>query len=149
VVGNYKGSVEKIGIKTTRLKSIQGEELIISNRELTKTKIQNFGRIKERRVSFKILVEYETPTEKLKIIPQIIQEIITLIDGVRFDRAFFVSFGDFALIFEIVYFVENSDYVFHLKKQQEIFLKIKEELEKLDINFAYPTQKIYLKSSQT
>jgi len=144
VGGNYKGTVEKIGIKTTRLKSLQGEELVISNKELTSAKIQNFGKIQERRVAIKIGVAYETPLEKLKNIPKIIEEIINSVDNVRFDRAFFVTYGDFALIFEIVYFVESSDYVVHLKAQQDILFKLKEEFEKQGIEFAYPTQTIHL-----
>jgi small-conductance mechanosensitive channel len=149
VVGNYKGSVEKIGIKTTRLKSLQGEELVISNRELTSAKIQNFGKIKERRVALKIGVTYNTPLEKLKAIPKMIEDIIKSVESARFDRAYFVAYGDFALLFEIVYFVESSDYVVHLKAQQEILLKIKEEFEKQGIEFAYPTQTIYLKKPES
>lgn len=146
VVGsNYKGTVEKIGIKTTRLRSLQGEEVVISNKELTSAKIQNFGKVKERRVSIKIGVAYETPLEKLKNVPKIIEGIINSLENVRFDRVFFVAFGDFALIFEMVYFVESSDYVVHLKAQQELFLKLKEEFEKQGIEFAYPTQTVYLK----
>jgi len=148
VVGeNYKGTVEKIGIKTTRLRSLQGEEVVISNRELTSAKIQNFGKVEERRVSIKIGVTYETPLEKLKIIPKLIEEIIKNTENVRFDRAFFVAYGDFALIFEFVYFVQSPDYVIHLKVQQEILLKLKEEFEKQGIEFAYPTQTLYLKKS--
>ncbi len=148
VVGrNYKGTVEKIGIKTTRLRSLQGEELVISNKELTSAKIQNFGKVEERRVSIKIGVTYETPLEKLRIIPKLIEEIIKNTENVRFDRTFFVSYGDFALIFEIVYFVQSSDYLVHLKSQQEILLKLKEEFEKQGIEFAYPTQTLYLKKS--
>ena len=148
VVGeNYKGTVEKIGIKTTRLRSLQGEEVVISNRELTSAKIQNFGKVEERRVSIKIGVTYETPPEKLKIIPKLIEEIIKNTENVRFDRAFFVAYGDFALIFEFVYFVQSPDYVIHLKAQQEILLKLKEEFEKQGIEFAYPTQTLYLKKS--
>ncbi len=144
VLGNYKGTVEKIGIKTTRLRSLQGEELIVSNQELTSAKIQNFGQLKERRVSMKIGITYETPLEKLKIIPEIIKEIVSGIEGIRFDRAFFTAFGDFALIYEVVYFVESSDYLLYLNANQQILFKMKERFEKEKIEFAYPTQKIFM-----
>jgi len=144
VVGDCKGMVERIGIKTTRIRSLQGEELVISNRELTSAKVQNFGKIKERRISMKIGVTYETPGEKLKIIPQIIENIINSVENVRFDRAFFVAFGDFALIYEIVYFVEKPDYLVYLDANQQILLGIKEKFEEEGIEIAYPTQKIYL-----
>lgn len=145
VGGNYKGAVERIGIKTTRLRSLQGEELIISNKELTSAKIQNFGRIEQRRVVLNIGVTYETSPEKLKKVPQIIKEIVTSIENVDFDRAYLVKFGDFAIIFELVYFVKTSDYLVHLKAQQEILLKLKEAFEKENIEFAYPTQTLYLR----
>ena len=145
VGGNYKGSVEKIGIKTTRLRSLQGEELVISNKELTSAKIQNFGKIERRRVVLNVGVTYETPLEKLRKIPQLVKEIVENTDNVDFDRAFLVKFGDFAIIFEIVYFVQSSDYLMHLESQQKILFKIKEVFEKENIEFAYPTQTLYLK----
>lgn len=145
VGGNYKGRVERIGIKTTRLRSLQGEELVISNKDLTSAKIQNFGRVEQRRVVLNIGVTYETSLEKLKKIPQIIKEIVSSIKDVDFDRAFLVKFGDFAIVFEIVYFVKTSDYIVHLNAQQEILLKLKERFEKEGIEFAYPTQTLYLK----
>jgi len=147
-VGTSKGTVERIGIKTTRLRSLQGEELIISNRELTSAKIQNFGKIKERRISMKIGVAYETSASKLRSISEIIKNVVSAVEGVRFDRAFFNTFGDFALIYEVVYFVENSDYLTYLKANQEILLRLKEKFEEEKIEIAYPTQKIYLEQAE-
>ena len=147
VVGQHKGTVEKIGIKTTRLRSIHGEEVVISNRELTNSKIQNFGRVKERRALFKIGVIYETPQEKLKKIPEIIQKIIEEEEMTRFDRVHFVEYGDFSLNFEISFYVKTSDYKTFLDIQQKILFKIREEFQNQGIEFAYPTQTLYLKKA--
>jgi len=147
VVGQHKGTVEKIGVKTTRLRSIHGEEVVISNRELTNSKIQNFGRVKERRALFKIGVIYETPQEKLKRIPEIIQKIIEEEEMTRFDRVHFVEYGDFSLNFEISFYVKTSDYKTFLDIQQKILFKIREEFQNQGIEFAYPTQTLYLKKS--
>jgi len=148
VVGDYKGTVERIGIKTTRIRSLQGEELVVSNRELTSAKIQNFGEMKERRISMKIRVSRETPVKKLRIIPKTIENIINAIEDIRFDRAFFVAIEDSAMVYEIVYFVRSSDYLTFLKVQQKILLSIKEEFEKQKIEIARPIQEIYLKRSE-
>ena len=147
VVGQHKGTVEKIGIKTTRLRSIHGEEVVISNRELTNSKIQNFGRVKERRALFKIGVIYETPQEKLKKIPEIIQKIIEEEEMTRFDRVHFVEYGDFSLNFEISFYVKTSDYKTFLDIQQKILFRIREEFQNQGIEFAYPTQTLYLKKA--
>ncbi|RME61205.1 mechanosensitive ion channel family protein, partial [Candidatus Parcubacteria bacterium] len=108
VVGEHMGVVEKIGIKTTRLRALQGEEIVISNRELTATRIQNFKRMKARRVLFRIGVVYETPSELLEQIPDLVRGIITRQKNVTFDRAHFSSFDDSSLTFEIVYYVNSG-----------------------------------------
>jgi small-conductance mechanosensitive channel len=144
VVGDKMGVVEKIGIKTTRIRSLQGEEVVISNRELTTAQLQNFKKMEERRVVFSIGLTYETPTEKLRWVPGIIKNIIENVDGARFDRSHFQSFGDFALTFETVYYVETGDYNQYMDIQQDINFKIREALEKDNIDMAYPTQTIYL-----
>src|SRR5690606_40625959 len=100
-VNGYLGSVEKIGIKTTRLRSISGEQLILSNNDLLSSRIRNYGRMFERRVVFSVSVTYETPPDKLRKIPVILREAVEQHDKVRFDRAHFQKFGDFALIFEV------------------------------------------------
>ena len=144
VFGDKMGTVQKIGIKTTRVKALQGEEIVIPNKDLTSGIVHNFKKLERRRIVFNIGVVYQTPSEKLKKIPQIIKEIIDNIDGASFDRAHFKSFGDFALIFEIVYYVESSDYTKYMDVQQAINLRLKEEFEKEGIEFAYPTQTIFL-----
>lgn len=144
IVGDKMGIVEHIGIKTTRIRSISGEEIIFSNTSLTNSRIDNYKRMQERRIVFTIGVCYETPLEKLKIIPSLIKNIVESLPDVRFDRAHFKSFGDFNLIFEVVYYVLKPDYTLYMERQQEINYKIKELFEKEGINFAYPTSTVYL-----
>ncbi len=147
VVGNEMGVVEKVGIKTTRLRALQGEELVISNSELTSTRIQNFKKMTERRVVFSVGVLYETPIEKLEKIPSLIRDIITSIDLVRFDRAHLSTFGDSAYLYEIVYYVLTADYTQYMDIHQAISFRIIKAFAQDDIEFAYPTQTVYLARS--
>lgn len=144
VVGAHSGVVERIGIKTTRIRALQGEEIVISNRELTSVRVQNFKRLKERRVVFPFGVIYETSNEKVRKIPKLIEEIVGGVEGARFDRSHFQSFGDSALLFETVYFIESDDYTKYMDIQQAINLAVKESFEKEGIVMAYPTQTLYL-----
>jgi small-conductance mechanosensitive channel len=144
VVGEHSGNVEKIGIKTTRIRSLQGEEIVISNQELTTARIQNFKRLKERRALFNIGVEYGTDPKLLKDIPLVIQNIVKDMPQVRFDRAHFAKFGDSALIYEIVYFIESDEYSVFMDVQQSINLAIHETFLEKGINMAFPTQTIHL-----
>ena len=143
-VGEHKGIVEKIGIKTTRIKSPQGEEIVISNQELTSTRIKNFKKMKERRIVFSFGVLYNTPSEKLKQIPQMLKEIIAAAELARFNRAHFIEVADSALVFEVIYYMQVPDFTKHRDVHQEILLKIKNIFEKQGIEMAYPTQTIYL-----
>jgi len=145
VVGEKSGVVEKIGIKTTRLRALQGEQIVISNKELTVAQVENFKRLEERRVVLNIGVTYETNSEQMKKIPEIVKQVVEDIDKVRFDRTHFKSFGDSALIFEVVYFVDSSEYIDYMDSQQDILLKIKEKFEEEKIEMAFPTQTLYLK----
>ena len=143
-VGEHKGIVEKIGIKTTRIKSPQGEEIVISNQELTSTRVKNFKKMKERRIVFSFGVLYDTPSKKLKQIPQMLKEIIAAAELARFNRAHFIEFADSALVFEVIYYMQVPDFTKHRDVHQEILLKIKNAFEKQGIEMAYPTQTIYL-----
>ncbi|RLF38896.1 MAG: mechanosensitive ion channel family protein [Thermoplasmata archaeon] len=150
VIGEYMGTVKRIGIKSTRIQLLQGEELVISNRELTTAKIRNFKRMEKRRVVFTIGVTYDTPLEKLKKIPEIIREIINpekLPDVDRLDRVHFKEFGPYSLNFEIVYYLKTRDYMKYMDTQQAINFAIKEAFEKEGIEMAFPTQTIYLSKS--
>lgn len=143
-VGEYSGTVEYIGAKTTRLRSDNGEQLVFSNSQLTDSCVRNFKRMKARRIVFKIGVAYETKLDKLKQIPRVIKEIIEGIPDVQFDYANFLSYGDFGLVYEICYFVAGNDYNKYLEAQQRINLGIKENFDLSGIAFAYSKQFLYV-----
>lgn len=144
IVGDLMGTIEHIGIKTTRIRSLGGEMLIFSNSDLTDSRVRNYKLMEKRRVVFKLGVVYHVPLKQLKEIPKIIEDIIKSIKDAIFDRAHFFSYGDFSLIFEIVYYVVGADYNKYMDIQQEINFTIKEEFEKRGIEFAYPTQTLYV-----
>lgn len=148
IVGDYMGAVEHVGVKTTRITSLGGEQLVFSNTDLTDSRIRNYKRMAKRRVVFKLGVTYQTSHDKLKEIPEIITNIVKGISDTVFDRSHFSSYGDFALIFEIVYYVMSSDYNKYMDIQQEINLRINEEFAKRKIEFAYPTQTLYLSKTE-
>jgi small-conductance mechanosensitive channel len=140
------GVIENIGIKSTRIRSLSGEQIITSNSNLTNNKIRNYKRMTERRVFFKIGIVYETPLEKVKQIPAMIRSIIERQKLTRCDRVHLKAFGDYSLDFEIVYYVLNPDYNTHMDIQQNINYEIFEAFQKEGIEFAYPTTVEYLKS---
>jgi len=142
--GDAMGTVKNIGIKSTRILSLTGEEIVLSNQELTSAKIQNFGLMEERRVVLDFGVLYETNIEKLKKIPGFVKEIIESLDDMRFDRSHFKSFGDSSLDFETIYYVLSPDYNIYMDRQQEIILAIFKRFEEEGIVFAYPTRTIYM-----
>lgn len=147
IVGDKMGVVEYIGIKTTRLRALQGEEIVISNQELTNAQIQNFKKMSERRVVINFGVTYETPDNKIKKINGIIEKIIEDTSNARFDRVHFKNFGDSALGFEVVYYVESGDYNEYMNVNQEIHFAILEKFRKEKISMAYPTQTIFIEKS--
>ena len=147
IVDDKIGSVEYIGIKTTRIRTLSGEQLICSNTDLTNSRVHNFKRMQQRRVLFSIGVIYSTPSGKLKRIPGMIKEIIESVKDTRFDRAHFASFGDFSLNFEIVYYIGTADYNMYMDRQQTINLKIFEKFEQENIDFAFPTQTLYMRQN--
>ena len=144
IIGDFQGAVEKVGIKTTRLRSLWGEQLVFSNNDLLSSRIRNYGRMNERRVAFSLGVTYQTPADKLAKIPEMIRRAVDAQADTRFDRAHFQKYGDFALIFEIVYYVLSADYNQYMDIQQSINLKIYADFEANGIEFAYPTQTIYV-----
>lgn len=144
IIGDYLGSIEHIGIKTTRLRSLGGEQLVFSNTDLTNSRVRNYKRMNKRRVVFKIGVTYQTTLEQVKAIPGIIGDIIKNVKDATLDRSHFSSYGDFSLIFETVYYVTGADYNKYMDTQQKINFAIKEEFEKRGIEFAYPTQTLFL-----
>ena len=144
VVDHLTGTIEHIGLKTTRLRSIDGEELIFANNDLLKSRIHNYKRMQERRVVFSFGVTYQTPPEKLARINEIVKTIIEAQQNVRFDRVHFKTYGDSALNFEVVYFVTDQDYKLYMDVQQSINLGIFSRFREEGIEFAYPTQTLYL-----
>jgi len=147
IVGNYEGTVTKIGMKSTRVQLLQGEELVLANKELTTASIRNFKKMYRRRITFGFGVTYDTPLKKVKKIPDIIRSIIDpkkleYVD--RLDRVHFTEFGDSSLNFSVIYYMKTKDYVKYRDTQQEINFKIMEAFEKEGIEFAFPTQTIFL-----
>ncbi len=143
-VGDFAGTVERIGVKTTRVRSLSGELIIFSNADLINSRVRNFKSLSERRVVFTFGVVYQTPADKLEAIPSMIREIIESISQTRFDRAHFQKFGDYAFVFEVVYFVLSDDYNLYMDIQQTINLNLCRRFEKEGIAFAYPTRTVYV-----
>ncbi len=146
-VGDLLGVVEKIGIKTTRIRSLWGEEIIFSNSDLLGSRIRNYKRMVERRVAFTFGVIYQTRVDQLASIPPLVRGIIEEVPATRFDRAHFYRYGDYALEFEVVYYVLSPDYNLYMDIHQSIHLGIFGAFQREGIEFAYPTQELYLKSS--
>ena len=145
IVGDHLGTVENVGLKTTRVRSLSGEQLVFSNNDLLRSRIRNFKRMYERRVVFSIGVVYQTPADKVEAIPGLIKSIIENQNQVRFDRAHFKEYGPYSLNFEIVYWVLNPDYNLYMDIQQAINLQIYKQFQQKRIEFAYPTQQLYFK----
>jgi len=143
-VGSMTGTVEHVGLKTTRVRSLQGEELVFSNSDLLNSRIQNFKRMEERRGVLRLGVTYETPYEKLERLPAVIQEVFDSQQDVRLDRAHFAAMGDFALEFEIAFYVLSADYKTFMDIQQVILLALFRRFQEEQVEFAYPTQVLYV-----
>lgn len=152
VIGDYlavddlSGTVQTIGLNTTRLTSITGEQLVFSNKDLVQSRIRNYGRMEERRVLFRIGVVYGTPPEVLQKIPQMIQTAVEGQEQTRFDRSHFKEFGDSALTFETVYHMTVPDYQAYMDVQQQVNLAVMRGFESAGIEFAYPTQHVFLET---
>ena len=138
IVGDVLGSVEHIGLKTTRVRGLGGEQVVFSNGELLKSRIHNHKRMQTRRVAFVLRVAYGTPEDQLCRIPQIIREIVTSQQNVDFERAHFFSWGQWSLDFEVVYHFRSPDYILHMDAQQAIFLGIYRRFQQEGIEFAHP-----------
>ena len=147
VVGDKMGTVERIGVRTTRLRSLSGEEIIFPNNDLLSSRINNYKRMQERRILFTIGVLYETPIEKVAKIPSIIREIVEAQENVRFDRSHFKGFGESDLTFETVYHVLSRDYGMYMDLQQAINLEIYKRFAEEGIGFPYPTRTLYLNTA--
>jgi len=144
VIGEEKGTVEQIGIKSTRLRSLSGEQIVMSNGDLLKSRVRNYGLLYERRASFSIGIVYETPRETVREVPALIEAAIRAQPKTRFDRAHFASFGDSALLFEAVYYVLDAQYNTFMNIQQAINLQLMDDFAARGIEFAYPTSRQFM-----
>jgi len=143
ITGENRGTIEHIGVKTTRIRSLSGEQLIISNTDLVNSRINNYKRMKQRRINFSFGLTYDTPLEKLKMVPEIVEEIIKSTDKTEFDRAHFAEFAASSLLFQVVYYVKDSDFKVYMGIQQQINFKLKARIEELGLSFAFPTQTVH------
>lgn len=146
IVGDKNGIVEKVGIKTTRIRTLLGEQLVISNADLTSSRIHNYKQMERRRILFSVGVTYETPADKLRQIPGVLKEIVESLENIDFDRAHFKEFGDSSLNFEIVYYINSSEYVAYMDAQQEINFQIYEKFEEMGVDIAFPTRTLYIRN---
>jgi small-conductance mechanosensitive channel len=144
IVGEQLGTVEHIGLKTTRVRALSGEQLIFSNSDLLGSRIRNFKRMIERRAVFKFGVLYSSTREQLEQVPGIVREIIEAQQNVRFDRAHFQKFGDSALEFEVVYWMLVPDFTAYADAQQQINLELFSRLQEIGLSFAFPTRTIHI-----
>lgn len=143
-VDDKVGTVEHIGLKTTRVRSITGEQIVFANAEMLSAQVRNFGRMQERRIVFTLGVTYQTSHSALEQIPELIRSAVEADPSVRFDRSHFSSYGDFSINFETVFFVKTPDYNDYMDAQQGIYLRIHKAFEAEAIEFAYPTQTLVL-----
>jgi small-conductance mechanosensitive channel len=139
-IDNFQGTVEHIGIKSTRLRSISGEQIIIANADIIKARVRNFGRMGDRRAVFQFGVNYDTPTGVLAAIPAEVRKIVEAQANTRFDRCHFLTYGDTALQFELVYFMTKSDFALYADTQQAINLALLDRLRELKVQLAAPTR---------
>jgi small-conductance mechanosensitive channel len=144
IVDDKMGAIEYIGVKSTRIRTLSGEQLICSNTNLVNARIHNYKRMEKRRVSFTFGIPYNTQPEKVARIPSMIKEIIEKQETTVFDRAHFSAFGQFSLTFEVVYYILSADYNLYMDRQQAIYLAILNIFKREGIHFAYPTQTLMI-----
>jgi len=143
IVDNVLGTVEHVGLKTTRLRSLGGEQIIVSNNDLLKSRIRNYKRMEQRRIVFQLDVTYDTAPEKMNRIPGIIREVIESQELTRFDRSHFMTFAESSLRVETVYFVLAPDYNKYADTQHAINVELLRRCNAEGIEFAFPTRTLY------
>jgi small-conductance mechanosensitive channel len=147
VIGDDSGTVKKIGLRSTRIQTLSGEQLIISNRELIKSRIRNYRRIKKRRDTIELKLNLDTPVDKLKKIPQGLEKIVNSVQNTEFSYVYFKKIQDDAFLFSTTYYVLSSEYDEFIQAKQTIHLKIIQYLRDEGIELAQPTQKLYIKKT--
>lgn len=148
IVDEKLGTIDYIGIKTTRVRSLSGEQLVFSNSDLTNSRIHNYKRMQRRRIVFTFRVTYQTNIDHVREIPEIVRNAINNQDRVAFDRAHLRSFDESCMTYEAVYMVESADYNVYMDIQQAINLEILEAFTSKGIQFAYPTRTVYMHQEQ-
>lgn len=147
VLGSIAGTVENVGVKTTRIRSIGGEQIVMSNTELLKQTVSNYKRLRERRIVFGFGVTYDTTPEQARAIPAVVRQVVEASDQLRFDRAHFKAFGDSSLDYEVVYIVLDPAYNVYMDQQQRINLELMQKLAEMDVGFAFPTRTVHVAST--
>lgn len=142
-IDDYMGTIEELGWKTTRVRSLSGEQIVISNSDLLRSRIRNYTRMAERRVVFRVGVEYGTPVRKIEQIPGHLKTIVEAQKSVRFDRAHLAEYGPYSLVFEVVYWVLSPDYNFFMDIHQSVLVDVLRKFETEKIRIAFPSQTIY------
>lgn len=140
-IGEERGTVEQIGIKSTRLRSVTGEQIVMSNGDVLKSRVRNYGLIPERRAELQLRIAYETPRKLIAEVPKMIEAAIRAENKVRFERAHFARYGDYAFIFEAVYYVQDSELQAFMDAQQSINLRLLDEFSRRGVTLAYPTSR--------
>ncbi|WP_051244472.1 mechanosensitive ion channel family protein [Azohydromonas australica] len=143
-MNSVAGTVEQVGLKTTRIRALGGEQVVISNTELLKQTINNYKRMQQRRIVFKFGITYDTTPEQAEAVPGIVRRVIEGLEQTRFDRAHFQAFGDSSLDFEVVYFVLAPEYNLYMDLQQRINLALMREFRQLGVGFAFPTRTLQM-----
>ena len=146
-VGSVSGTVQVIGLKTTRIRSLQGEQIVMSNTDLLKQTISNFRMLERRRIVFGFGVTYDTTPEQAEAIPAIVRKLIEAHPKLRFDRAHFKAFGASSLDYEVVYIVEDPAFSVYMDMQQAVNLGLMRELKALGVEFAFPTRTVHIASA--
>lgn len=144
IVDKMLGTVERIGLKTTRVRSLGGEQIVFSNNDLLKSRIQNLRRMESRRIVFGFGVSHTTPAPLLRELPEMVREIVTAQPQVRFDRAHLNGIAAPVFNFEVVYYVDNTDYTVYMNVQQEIYLRLIDGLQSRGVALALPVQMVKL-----
>ncbi|NML20041.1 mechanosensitive ion channel family protein [Pseudoflavitalea sp. G-6-1-2] len=147
VMGDKSGNIEYIGIKTTRIRSLSGEQLVITNSDLTKQSLANFKSLQQRREVMKLGITYDTPVEMLREVPAMVKQIVESKPKTKFDRAHMSALADSSINFEIVYLIQTNDYSEYMDVRQAVLLDILSRFKESKINFAYPTQTLYYKTT--
>ena len=142
-VDQLTGTVEHIGLKTTRIRSVNGEQVIVGNGDLLKSRLRNFKRMEHRRVLFNLDVTFDTPVDTLRRLPKIVEEIVKAQKTVRFERSHLSSFGESAIRIETVYYVLSPDYALMMDTQQAVYLEVLRRFAAEDVRFAFPSRTVY------